>query len=78
MVNAKITPTDNGPYLVEGPARRRCRRDRVRPLRADGDLPLPLRRLPTKPFCDGTHETLNFQTTHRAVLHTLVPLVAAS
>jgi CDGSH-type Zn-finger protein len=31
----------------------------------------------TKPFCDGTHETLNFQAAHRAV-HTPAPLVTAS
>ena len=78
MATATITPTDNGPYLVEGP---------VRVVDADGteyDLSeqtaIFLCRCGgsrTKPFCDGTHETLNFQATHRAV-HTLVPFVAAS
>jgi CDGSH-type Zn-finger protein len=64
----KITPTDNGPYLVEGP---------VRVVDADGaayDIPeqttIFLCRCGnsgTKPFCDGTHETLNFNATHRTV-----------
>ena len=67
MVNAKITPTDNGPYLIEGP---------VRVVDADGtefDLSeqttIFLCRCGgsgTKPFCDGTHETLNFEAVHRA------------
>jgi hypothetical protein len=52
MTMVKITPTDNCPYLIEGPARvvgarlsRRRRRKRLRPHRPDHDLPLPLRRL---------------------------------
>ena len=68
MTNVKITPTDNGPYLVEGP---------VRVLDADGsayDIPeqttIFLCRCGnsgTRPFCDGTHETLNFEATPRAL-----------
>ena len=64
MATATITPTDNGPYLVEGP---------VRVVDADGteyDLSeqtaIFLCRCGgsrTKPFCDGTHQTLNFQAT---------------
>ena len=78
MSNVAITPTDNGPYLVEGPAR---------VVDADGteyDLSeqttIFLCRCggsKTKPFCDRTHETLKFEAAHRAV-HTLVPLATAS
>ena len=77
MATATITPTDNGPYLVEGP---------MRVVDADGteyelseQTTILLCRCGgsrTKPFCDGTHETLSFQATHRA-MHNAVPLVAA-
>ena len=78
MTDATITPTDNGPYMVEGP---------VRIVDPDGttfDLSEQTTvflcrcgHSRTKPFCDGTHETLNFEAAHRAV-HTLVRLVTAS
>ena len=67
MNHATITPRDNGPYMIEGPARI-----------VDGDgndydltgqTPIFLCRCGssgTKPFCDGTHETLNFEATSRA------------
>ena len=67
MTDVKITPTNNGPYLVEGS---------VRVVDADGteyDLSeqttIYLCRCGgsrSKPFCDGTHETLNFEAVHRA------------
>ena len=81
MADAKITPTDNGPYLVEGP---------VSVVDADGtafavseETTILLCRCGasrTKPFCDGTHETLNFEAVQRAVQtqRTPVPLVTAS
>ena len=78
MSNVKITPTDNGPYLVEGPAR---------VVDADGNeyevseqMTIFLCRCggsKTKPFCDGTHETLKFEGAQRAV-DTAVPLAIAS
>ena len=78
MIDVRITPTDSGPYLVEGPAR---------VVDADGNeydvseqTTIFLCRCGgsgTKPFCDGTHETLKFEAAHRAV-PTLVPLAAAS
>lgn len=79
MINVTITPTDNGPYMVEGP---------VSIVDADGtayDLSeqttIFLCRCGgsgTKPFCDRTHETLNFQARQRAVAHTLAPLLTTS
>ena len=67
MPGVKITPTDNGPYLVEGP---------VRVVDADGAAyDITEQRTifrcrcgnsRTKPFCDGTHETLHFEATNRA------------
>ena len=66
MTNFTITPTDNGPHLVERP---------VRILDADGtayDLSeqtaIFLCRCSgsgTKPFCDGTHLTRPFEAAHR-------------
>jgi CDGSH-type Zn-finger protein len=70
MANVTITPTDNGPYLVEGP---------VKILEADGtayDLPEQTAIFHcrcggsgTKPFCDGIHLTRRFEAAHR-VVHT--------
>ena len=68
MTDAKITPTDDGPYLIEGA---------VSVVDADGTA-YDLAEHATiflcrcggsriKPFCDGTHETLHFQATERAV-----------
>ena len=78
MANATITPTDNGPYMVEGA---------VSVVDADGTAYLVSEQATiflcrcgasrTKPFCDGTHETLNFEATHRAV-DTAVPSAVAS
>ena len=67
MTDATITTTDNGPYMVEGPAS---------VVDADGTA-FDLSEQTTiflcrcggsrsKPFCDGTHETLNFEAVHRA------------
>jgi CDGSH-type Zn-finger protein len=68
MTKVKITPTDDGPYLVEGP---------VTVIDADGaayDIPeqttIFLCRCGNsgmKPFCDGTRETLNYEARNRAV-----------
>ena len=78
MTDAAITPTDNGPYIVEGT---------VRIVDADGteyevggQTTIFLCRCGgsgTKPFCDGTHETLHFQAANRAA-HALAPQVTAS
>jgi 3-phenylpropionate/trans-cinnamate dioxygenase ferredoxin subunit len=61
-----LTPTDNGPYLVEGS---------VTLLDADGNQyqvsdTVALCRCghsSTKPFCDGAHEKTNFAAVNRAV-----------
>ena len=78
MTTIKITPTDNGPYLIDGPAS---------VIDADGNeydltdqTTIFLCRCGgsgTKPFCDGTHETLKFEATSRAP-HTLTPIATAS
>jgi CDGSH-type Zn-finger protein len=62
-----ITPTDNGPYLVEG---------RVTLLDAEGNRyevgdSVALCRCgfsSTKPFCDGAYEKTNFAAVNRAAL----------
>ena len=78
MTTVKITTTDNGPYLIEGPAR---------VVDADGNeydltdqTTIYLSRCGgsgTKPFCDGTHKTLNFEAASRAP-HTLAATATAS
>jgi CDGSH-type Zn-finger protein len=74
MNDATLTPTDNGPYLVQG---------RITLLDAKGNEydvsnPLALCRCgnsSTKPFCDGTHEKTNFAAVNRAaVVRTASPL----
>ena len=78
MNTLKITTTDNGPYLIEGPAR---------VVDADGNEYDPTDQTTiflcrcggsrTKPFCDGTHETLKFEAASRAP-HTLAATATAS
>ena len=65
MNHTTITPTDNGPYLVQGD---------VTLLDADGDADevtdtIALCRCglsATKPFCDGSHEKTYFRAVNRA------------
>ena len=67
MTNATITPTDNGPYMVEGPVSIVDAAGTAYDI--PGDTAIFLCRCggsQTKPFCDGTHDTLHFQATHRA------------
>jgi CDGSH-type Zn-finger protein len=63
-----ITPTDNGPYVIAGPARvvdaggneyLLGEQAAIVLCRCGGSR--------SKPFCDGTHETLNFEAAQRAV-----------
>jgi CDGSH-type Zn-finger protein len=62
-----LTPTDNGPYLIQGG---------VRLLDAEGDHyqvgdTIALCRCghsSTKPFCDGSHEHINFAAVNRAAV----------
>lgn len=65
MHDATITPTDNGPYLIQG---------NITLIDADGntyqvDDPIALCRCglsATKPFCDGSHEKTYFHAVNRA------------
>ena len=65
MNNATLTPTDNGPYIVEG---------NIALLDAEGNHyrvngTIALCRCghsSTKPFCDGSHEHVNFAAMNRA------------
>ena len=68
MDNVRITPTENGPYKVEGP---------VQLLDTNGDpiatpegRPFFLCRCggsTNKPFCDGTHSKIGFEGAMAAV-----------
>src|SRR5262249_43654210 len=62
-----VTPTDDGPYMVEGDLRI------VDPLGNEYDLGgaaavflCRCGRSATKPFCDGTHERVRFEAAGRA------------
>jgi CDGSH-type Zn-finger protein len=65
MADVRITPTDNGPYLVAGGATL---------LDAEGNAydvsgPIALCRCGhsgTKPFCDGAHEGADFAAVDRS------------
>jgi CDGSH-type Zn-finger protein len=66
MAEVTITPRDNGPYLVRGPVRlvdaegRAWNLDRevIALCRCGGSA--------NKPFCDGTHARIGFQSQVRA------------
>ena len=65
MNDATITPTDNGPYLIEGNVM--LRDADGNPYRIDDTIALcRCGRSKTKPFCDGTHEKTNFAAVNRA------------
>ena len=69
MDEVKITPRQNGPYVVEGPIRLfdadgneydlSTRGGRVSLCRCGGST--------RKPFCDGTHSRIGFEAAERAV-----------
>lgn len=70
MNTLKITPTDHGPYMVEGDVRI------VDPLGNEYDLGQEQAvflcrcgRSATKPFCDGTHEQVSFEAAGRAPMN---------
>jgi CDGSH-type Zn-finger protein len=64
MNDATITPTDNGPYLVQGS---------ITLLDTEGDTYEVVNTIAlcrcghssTKPFCDGTHEKVEFAAVNR-------------
>ena len=77
MNHATITPTDNGPYRIEGPARIIDAGGNDYDL--TGQTTIFLCRCgnsSTRPFCDGTHETVNFEATNRAS-RTLAPIATS-
>jgi CDGSH-type Zn-finger protein len=62
MPDVTITPTQNGPYLVTGTVVIKAPDGRV----IDHQSPVALCRCghsSNKPFCDGTHATINFDGT---------------
>ncbi len=67
MADVTITATENGPFLVRGPAsftdadgaRYEIDRDTVALCRCGGST--------NKPFCDGKHSGLGFEAAERAV-----------
>jgi CDGSH-type Zn-finger protein len=76
--HATIAPTDNGPYAITGPARVVDADGHEYDLTQQTTIFLCRRGgLATKPFRDGTHETLNFEATSRAS-RTLAPIATTS
>jgi CDGSH-type Zn-finger protein len=67
MADVIITPLDNGPYLVKGPAKiidvdgttYDVKKETVALCRCGGST--------SKPFCDGTHSKTGFAAANRAV-----------
>ena len=65
MNHGTITPTDNGPYLVEGNIT--LLDAEGNPYEAGGTIALCRCGLSaTKPFCDGSHEKTYFHAVNRA------------
>ncbi len=65
MNDVTITPTDNGPYVVEGSVTL-LDAEGYRYAVADTVAPCRCGQSSTKPFCDGTHEKVQFAAVHRA------------
>ena len=62
MADVTIVPTENGPYLVTGSVKLMTPEGRV----IDHDDPMAICRCGrsgNKPFCDGTHATIDFDGT---------------
>ena len=65
MNDATITPSDNGPYLVQGNVT--LRDAEGNPYEVSDTIALCRCGLSsTKPFCDGAHEKTNFWAINRA------------
>jgi CDGSH-type Zn-finger protein len=65
----RITPTENGPYKVEGALSLELVDPRGRPIPIQRDVVFLCRcgGSTNKPFCDGTHSRIGFQGAMRAV-----------
>lgn len=68
MAEVRITPTENGPYKVEGPIE--LLDPEGNPIDTSGKATIFLCRCggsTNKPFCDGTHSRIGFQGAMGAV-----------
>ena len=64
MNNVTITPTDNGPYLIQGGVT--LLDGEGNPYQVDDTIALcRCGHSSTKPFCDGAHEKTNFAAVNR-------------
>ncbi len=61
-----ITPRDNGPYLVKGPVKLIDVDDNEFQLSGEAIALCRCGHSSTKPFCDGTHKKVEFQSQVRA------------
>ncbi|MCL6498436.1 MAG: CDGSH iron-sulfur domain-containing protein [Firmicutes bacterium] len=66
MADVTITPRDNGPYLVRGPVRLVDADGREWPLDREVVALCRCGGSSNKPFCDGTHSRIGFQSQCRA------------
>jgi CDGSH-type Zn-finger protein len=65
MADVTITPTDNGPYVVRGPIKLVDANGKEFEVRGTVAL-CRCGGSENKPFCDGTHSKLGFQSAPRA------------
>ena len=80
MNDVTITPTDNGPYLIQGGVT--LLDGEGNPYQVSDTIALcRCGHSSTKPFCDGSHEHVNFAAVHRAAAspnRTLESAIAAA
>ena len=73
MNSATITPTDNGPYLIQGNVT--LVDVGGNPYQATETIALcRCGHSSTKPFCDGTHEQANFAAINRSPTNSAAPI----
>jgi len=66
MAETTITPLDNGPYLVKGPAKVVDASGNEFPVQGKTIALCRCGNSGTKPFCDGTHVKIGFKSKVRA------------
>jgi CDGSH-type Zn-finger protein len=66
MADVTITPRDNGPYLVRGPAKLVDVEGNEFAVQGEAIALCRCGNSSNKPFCDGTHKRVDFQAINRA------------
>lgn len=66
MDKPTITPKTNGPYIIQGPVRLVDPEGKEFPAKGDVIALCRCGQSSNKPFCDGTHGKVGFQSTCKA------------